>query len=115
MKATIYQDTEYEISWSIEHDPITPELIDRIEEAGRELDIDWSKNEFYPAVELLLDHYSVEEIKAKIFDEDPDLIDLITLAIQNPLDEPNDSFRTFVRLYLPVVMIILRNYDTIAS
>lgn len=111
MKATIYQDTKYEISWSIDHDPITPDLIERIEDAGRELDIDWSNNEFYPAVELLLDHYTPKEIEAKIYDEDPDLIDLITLAIQNPLDEPNPDFRQFVRLYLPVVMIILRNYD----
>jgi len=111
MKATIYQDTKYEISWTIDDDPITPDLVNRIEDAGRELDVDWSKNEFYEAVLFLLDHFTADQIRAKIYDEDPDLIDLIVLALQNPMDEDDEQFKILVRLYLPVVLIILRQVE----
>jgi len=109
MKASIYQGTKYEISWSIDHDPITPELVERIEDAGRELSIDWKQNEFYPAIQFLLEKFSKEEIEAKIYDEDPDLIELIALTIQNPMKADTDQYSQFVRLYLPVILIILRN------
>ena len=108
MKASIYRDTKYEISWSIDDDPITPDLIERIEDAGRELEINWKRNEFYKAVLLLLEKYSPEEIESKIYDEDPNIIELIALGIQSPLDQDSDHFITLAKLYLPVVIIILR-------
>ena len=111
MRASIYQGTKYEISWSLEEDPITPDLVERIEDAGNELDINWKKSQFYPAIELLLDHFSEDEIRRRLYDEDPDLNELIKLAVQPPLDEDSEAYTKFIRLYLPVVMVILNHVE----
>ena len=66
MKASIYNGTKYEISWSLDDTLTDPTLIRNIEDAGNEIDIDWKKNEFYSSIELLLEHYSKIELIEKL-------------------------------------------------
>ena len=46
MKASIYNGTKYEISWSLDDTLTDPTLIRNIEDAGNEIDIDWKKMNF---------------------------------------------------------------------
>jgi hypothetical protein len=108
MRATINQGLENEISWTID-DPITPDLVESIENAGDSKDIKWDTSQFTVAIDLLLTKYNPTEIEEMIYDEDPDIIDVCALALTNPLSEtPNSNLKKMIRLYLPVMLVLLR-------
>jgi len=110
MKATINQNTDYEISWSSE-DAITPELVSRILKQGDEMDVDWSESPFYNVVELLLEKYTSGLLEEMLYDEDPELIEICLLILQNPMksefEESDENLREFVRLYFPVMILLI--------
>ena len=110
MYASIYQGTKYEIKWSID-EAINPELVDRIREAGNEQQINWNDSKFTEGLELLCEKWTKSEIKDKLYDEDPDLIEILALVIQNPHEENHENSQILVRLYLPVFIVILDFLD----
>lgn len=105
-RATIHQGTIHEISWSAD-DPVTPQLVDRIKDAGDELQLDWLNSEFTPAVELLLEKMGKKELVERIYDEDSEIIETISLIILSPLTHDNTTAKKMTRLYLPVILIIV--------
>ncbi|MGB1981511.1 MAG: hypothetical protein ACPHQO_03475 [Candidatus Kariarchaeum pelagius] len=110
MKASIYNGTKYEISWSLDDTLTDPTLIRNIEDAGNEIDIDWKKNEFYSSIELLLEHYSKIELIEKLQDEDPEILEIIRLTLENPIAVNSPVLEDFIRLYLPVMLVIVNTF-----
>lgn len=107
LKATINRGTTKEISWTID-DPVTPELVQSIKRAGDAMDLDWLASPFLNAIELLLTKYEIEELEEKLYDENPEIIEISALSLQNPLKENStQDMKTLVRLYLPVMVILL--------
>jgi hypothetical protein len=105
-KAAIHQGTKYEISWT-EDEPVTPHLVNKIRESGNELEINWLDSPFTTAVELLLDQFDKEDIRTRLYDEDPELIDTISIIIQSPLSDDKNNSKKLTRLYLPIIIILL--------
>ena len=107
MKAVINPGKIGEITWTID-DQITPELVKNIEQAGDKLGINWSESQFMDALDLLLSKHEKNELEEMLYDEDPEVIEFITLVINNPLNEDVDKkLNKMVRLYLPVIIVLL--------
>lgn len=105
MKATINQGTENEISWSLD-DPVTPELVFAIKKAGDSMNLNWFDSPFLEVIDLLLTKYDNDQLEEMLYDEDPEIIDLSCITLQNPMNK-NQNIETIVRLYLPVMIILL--------
>jgi hypothetical protein len=106
LKAAINKGTEKEIVWSID-DPVTPELVHAIETAGDAMSLEWNKSPFMELVELLLTKFSEETLEEMMYDEDPEIIEIGALALKNPLNESTENIEKMVRLYLPVMVVLL--------
>ena len=107
MIATINNGTEKEISWKID-EQITPELINHVRKAGKGKNINWTETEFAEPVEIILNKYEKEELKLRLYDEDPDLIEMVALILQTPENQNSlQNYKDFVRLYLPVIIILV--------
>lgn len=88
---------------------ITPELVDQIEISGDQIDTNWLESPFCDIIDLLLEKYKLDEIEEMIFDEDPNIIDIGTLTLTNPIQEfENTEIEKVIRLYFPVLLVIIR-------
>lgn len=114
MHAVINKGTDQEISWDLE-EYITPELVDKIKKAGIEKNIEWKDSPLFDLLELLLEKTSKEELEERIFDEDPQIVELIVSDLEvyhihsESVDE--DIKMELGRLYLPVLLVILSIID----
>ena len=106
MKAAINKGTDKEVAWSID-DPVTPELVQSIETAGNAMSLGWNESPFMELVELLRTKYSEEKLEEMMYDEDPEIIEIGALALKNPLNESTENIEKMVRLYLPVMVVLL--------
>lgn len=108
VKAVINKDTPQEISWKID-EFITPELIAAIKKAGVEKNISWKESPLYDLVHILLDTFSYDDLEERMYDEDPEIIDLIEMELDtfNFSPEMVDGTDELARLYLPVMIVIL--------
>jgi hypothetical protein len=107
LKAAINKGTDKEVVWSID-DPVTPKLVQAIEIAGDAMSLEWNESPFMELVQLLLTKYSEEILEEMIYDEDPEIIEIGALALKNPLNESAENIEKMVRLYLPVMVVLLR-------
>ncbi len=108
MKAIISKGTSEKFSWSID-DPVTPELVDKIEKSGDNTKTDWFSFEFFEIVNLLQEKYSLDEIEIMLYDEDPEIIDLgVVVLDKSLLLEKNQNLEDLIRLYFPVMQVIVK-------
>ena len=108
MKAIISKGSPDKISWSLD-DPVTPELVDKIEISGDNTNTDWLSFEFFEIVSLLNEKYSLDEIEEMLYDEDPGIIELGSIILDKSLLTQGDqNLKDLVRLYFPVMQVIVR-------
>lgn len=105
MRARIVDSENHGISWTLE-DPITPDLIAKIRQAGELTQVDWFDSPFSEAVDILLEKWDFAEIEERIYDEDEEIIDFLALIVNNPLFDQSQSLKEVIRLYLPVILIL---------
>ena len=114
MHAVINKGTDQEISWDLE-EYITPELVEKIKNAGIEKNVEWKESPLYDLLELLLEKTRKEELEERIFDEDPQIVELIVsdLEVYHVLSEKIDEDKKMElgRSYLPVLLVILSIID----
>lgn len=108
MIAIISKGTSEKFSWTID-DPVTPELVDKIEKSGDNTNTDWFSFEFFEIVNLLQEKFSLNEIEEMLYDEDPAIIKLGSVILDKSLLTQNDQkLENLVRLYFPVMQVIVR-------
>ena len=108
-----------DFSWGID-EPVTPKLIETILKNGKEAGIIWKDTEFYKICKSLLLDRKKEELIEKLYDESQEIIAeiIVLFQLQQMLNTKliATSFRKdedsvlFIRLYLPVFLLILENY-----
>ncbi len=107
MKAIINQGTAKEISWEID-EAITPDLVKSIEQAGKDKRIDWKDSPLYYLVKILLESISFDELEERMYDEDPEIVDLIRSELDTySINSDEKNAEILARLYLPVMIVIL--------
>ena len=108
MKAIISEGTLEAFSWTID-ESVTPELVDKIEKSGDNTGTDWFSFQFAEIVNILYEKYSLDEIEEMIYDEDPKIIELGYLVLNQSLTIQNDeNLYHLIRLYFPVMQVIVR-------
>ncbi|MHA2278751.1 MAG: hypothetical protein ACXAC2_23480 [Candidatus Kariarchaeaceae archaeon] len=108
MKAIISKGTSKSFSWSID-EPVTPELVDKIEESGDKTQTDWFSFEFFEVVNILNEKYSLDQIEEMIYDEDPEVIEIGSIVLdQSLLIQQDQNLADIIRLYFPVMQVIVR-------
>lgn len=108
MKAIISEGTSEAFSWSID-EAVTPELVNRIEKSGDITDTDWFSFQFAEIVNILLEKYSLDEIEEMIFDEDPEIIEIGVIVLdQSLLIQKDQNLEDLIRLYFPVMLVIVK-------
>lgn len=108
MKAIISKGTSEKFSWSID-DPVTPDLVDKIENSGDNTKTNWFSFEFFEIITLLQEKYSLDEIETMLYDEDPEIIELGAVILDKSLIlEKNQNLEDLIRLYFPVMQVIVR-------
>lgn len=108
MKAIISEGTLESFSWTID-ESVTPELVDKIEKSGDTSDTDWFSFQFAEIVIILNEKYSLEEIEEMIYDEDPEIMDIGLLVLDQSLHiKKDENLENLIRLYYPVMQVIVR-------
>ena len=108
MKAIISEGTSEAFSWGID-EIITPELVDKIEKSGDNTGTDWFSFQFAEIVNILLEKYSLEKIEEMIYDEEPEIIEIGSIVLdQSLLIKKDQNLDDLVRLYFPVMQVIVR-------
>lgn len=108
MKAIISKGSPENITWALD-DPVSPELVDKIEISGDKTNIDWFSFEFFEIISLLREKYSLDEIEEMLYDEDPKIIELGSIVLDKSLlIENNQNMEDLIRLYFPVMQVIVR-------
>lgn len=106
LKAVINKNTPFEISWTLD-DPVTPMLVENIKIAGDKIGTNWEELKFRTAVDLLLNKFDKNELLEMMYDEDQEVLEIATLAMSNPLTGDMEELKRMVRLYLPIMIIIV--------
>jgi len=108
MKAIVSEGTLQAFSWSID-EAITPELVDKIEKSGDNTGTDWFSFQFAEIVNILHEKYNLEKIEEMIYDEDPEIIEIGSIVLdQSLLIKKDQDLEDLVRLYFPVMQVIVR-------
>ena len=108
MKAIISEGTIEAFSWTID-ETVTPELVDKIEKSGDNTNTDWLSFQFAEIVRVLSEKYSLEEIEEMIYDEDPEIIDIGALVLDQSFHiRKDENLDNLIRLYFPVMQVIIR-------
>ena len=114
MHAVINKGTDQEISWDLD-EYITPELVDSIKKAGIKKNIDWTISPLYDLLELLLEKTTREDLEERIYDEDPQIVEIIVSDLETyHFSTENIELQYKLelgRLYLPVLLVILSLFE----
>ncbi|MCE7734222.1 MAG: hypothetical protein GPJ54_05030 [Candidatus Heimdallarchaeota archaeon] len=108
MKAIISEGTLEAFSWTID-ESVTPELVDKIEKSGDNTGTDWFSFQFAEIVNILGEKYSLDEIEEMIYDEDPEIIEIGSIVLdQSLIIKKDENLFNLIRLYFPVMQVIVR-------
>jgi hypothetical protein len=108
MKAVVSEGTSEAFSWTID-EAVTPELVDKIEISGDNTGTDWFSFQFAEVVNILNEKYSLDEIEEMIYDEEPEIVEIGSIVLdQSLLTQKDQNLEDLVRLYFPVMQVIIR-------
>ena len=106
-------------SWKMD-ETITPQLVKTIYENGEKAGIVWENTEFYQICGSLLSTREKSRLIEELYDENPEIIAEITVLAQLQQVSEKEFVRSsfegreelvlFIRLYLPVFLLILENF-----